>query len=37
MTLRTTLTHRLGLNHPIIQAPLAGGADTRELRLAQSD
>jgi nitronate monooxygenase len=31
MSLETVLTKRLGLTHPIIQAPLAGGGDTPEL------
>ena len=31
MSLQTVLTRRLGLAHPIIQAPLAGGGDTPEL------
>jgi len=31
MTSRPSLTERLGLRHPIIQAPLAGGGDTPEL------
>src|SRR5690349_17237206 len=31
MALTTDLTRRLGLRHPIIQAPLAGGGDTPEL------
>jgi nitronate monooxygenase len=31
MPLQTVLTRRLGLSHPIIQAPLAGGGDTPEL------
>jgi nitronate monooxygenase len=31
MPLQTVLTQRLGLNHPIIQAPLAGGGDTPDL------
>ncbi len=31
MTVQTVLTQRLGLTHPIIQAPLAGGGDTPAL------
>ncbi len=31
MAFETVLTRRLGLDHPIIQAPLAGGGDTPEL------
>jgi nitronate monooxygenase len=31
MSIRTRLTQRLGLSHPIVQAPLAGGGDTPEL------
>jgi len=31
MPIRTTLTERLGLTHPILQAPLAGGGDTPAL------
>jgi nitronate monooxygenase len=31
MPLRTALTQRLGLSHPIIQAPMAGGATTVDL------
>src|SRR5262245_20846606 len=31
MSWHTTLTQRLGLDHPIIQAPLAGGGDTPDL------
>lgn len=31
MPMHTVLTQRLGLNHPIIQAPLAGGGDTPDL------
>jgi nitronate monooxygenase len=31
MPIRTKLTERLGVIHPIVQAPLAGGADTPEL------
>ena len=29
MPFQTALTQRLGLDYPIIQAPLAGGGDTR--------
>jgi nitronate monooxygenase len=36
MAFTTTLTERLGLRHPIIQAPLAGG-DTPELIAAVSE
>src|SRR5262247_1651868 len=31
MPFHTVLTQQLGLDHPIIQAPLAGGGDTPEL------
>lgn len=31
MAIRTVLTRRLGVTHPIIQAPMAGGATTAEL------
>src|SRR3954471_362214 len=31
MPIRTALTERLGLAHPIIQAPMAGGGDTPAL------
>jgi nitronate monooxygenase len=31
MPIRTALTRRLGVTHPIIQAPLAGGGDTPDL------
>lgn len=31
MPVHTTLTQRLGLSHPIVQAPMAGGADTADL------
>lgn len=31
MSVSTTLTRRLGLAHPIIQAPMAGGADAPDL------
>ena len=31
MPFRTVLTQRLGVNHPIIQAPMAGGATTVDL------
>jgi nitronate monooxygenase len=34
MPFHTALTQRLGLDHPIIQAPLAGGGDTPELVVA---
>jgi len=37
MAFTTTLTERLGLRHPIIQAPLAGGGDTPELIAAVSE
>ena len=37
MPLSTALTDRLGLAHPIIQAPLAGGGDTPELVAAVSE
>jgi nitronate monooxygenase len=37
MAFTTTLTERLGLRHPIIQAPLAGGGDTPELVAAVSE
>ncbi|MGO8919238.1 MAG: NAD(P)H-dependent flavin oxidoreductase, partial [Stellaceae bacterium] len=37
MPLRTALTDRLGLAHPIIQAPLAGGGDTPALVAAVSE
>src|SRR5580765_1632016 len=37
MPLTTALTTRLGLAHPIIQAPLAGGADTPALVAAVCD
>lgn len=37
MALTTDLTRRLGLQHPIIQAPLAGGGDTPELVAAVSN
>ncbi|HYG89235.1 MAG TPA: nitronate monooxygenase [Azospirillum sp.] len=36
MPFRTVLTQRLGLNHPIIQAPMAGGGDTPALVAAVS-
>lgn len=35
--IRTVLAERLGLDYPIFQAPLAGGADTPELVTAVSD
>lgn len=31
MAMRTTLTDGIGIEHPIIQAPMAGGGDTPEL------
>ena|SRR2546430_7686109 len=34
MPFHTALTQQLGLDHPIIQAPLAGGGDTPELVIA---
>jgi nitronate monooxygenase len=37
MPISTLLTRRLGLAHPIIQAPLAGGGDTPELVAAVSN
>src|SRR6266849_8142124 len=37
MAFTTILTERLGLRHPIIQAPLAGGGDTPELIAAVSE
>ncbi len=37
MALTSTLSRRLGLSHPIIQAPLAGGGDTPELVAAVSN
>jgi nitronate monooxygenase len=37
MALRTTLTRRLGIAHPIIQAPMAGGATTAQLVAAVCD
>lgn len=37
MPFRTALTDRLGLAHPIIQAPLAGGGDTPALVAAVSE
>lgn len=37
MNIHTILTQRLGLAHPIIQAPLAGGGDTPELVAAVSN
>lgn len=36
MAVTTILTERLGLRHPIIQAPLAGGGDTPDLVAAVS-
>jgi nitronate monooxygenase len=35
--IRTVLTERVGLEYPIIQAPLAGGGDTPELAAAVSN
>src|SRR5262245_53755370 len=37
MPLETDLTRRLGLRHPVIQAPLAGGGDTPNLVIAVSE
>ncbi len=37
MPVQTTLTQRLGLTHPIVQAPMAGGGDTAELVAAVSE
>src|SRR5947209_6981961 len=37
MALHTDLTRRLGLRHPIIQAPMAGGGDTPALVAAVSE
>src|SRR5437773_8687724 len=37
MPLATVLTERLGLTHPIVQAPLAGGGDTPALVAAVSE
>jgi nitronate monooxygenase len=37
MALRTVLTQRLGMAHPIIQAPMAGGATTAQLVAAVCD
>ena len=37
MPFRTALTERLGLAHPIIQAPMAGGGDTPALVAAVSE
>ena len=37
MPVKTVLTRRLNLTHPIIQAPLAGGGDTPELVAAVSN
>jgi nitronate monooxygenase len=37
MSIDTVLTRRLGLAHPIIQAPLAGGGDTPDLVAAVSN
>jgi nitronate monooxygenase len=36
-SIRTALTDRLGIDYPIIQAPLAGGGDTPELVAAVSN
>ena len=37
MPVQTNLTQRLGLTHPIMQAPMAGGGDTAELVAAVSE
>src|SRR5438445_395242 len=37
MPLATVLTERLGLSHPIVQAPLAGGGDTPALVAAVAE
>jgi len=37
MPFQTNLTQRLGMTHPIIQAPMAGGGDTPELVAAVSE
>ncbi len=37
MAVRTALTDRLGMRHPIIQAPLAGGGDTPALVAAVAE
>jgi nitronate monooxygenase len=37
MPIATLLTQRLGLTHPIIQAPMAGGGDTPQLVAAVSE
>jgi nitronate monooxygenase len=37
MAIANVLTDRLGIEHPIIQAPMAGGADTPELVAAVSE
>ena len=37
MPYQTVLTQRLGMSHPIIQAPMAGGATTVELVVAVCD
>ena len=37
MAIETALTKRLGLRHPIVQAPLAGGGDTPALVAAVSE
>ena len=37
MALQNDLTRRLGIEHPIIQAPMAGGTTTPELVAAVSN
>ena len=37
MPLHTALTQRLDLSHPIVQAPMAGGADTADLVAAMGE
>jgi len=37
MPVQTILTQRLGLTHPIVQAPMAGGGDTADLVAAVSE
>ena len=37
MPITTDLTNRLGIRHPIIQAPMAGGGDTPRLVAAVSE
>jgi nitronate monooxygenase len=37
MPIQTVLTQRLGVSHPIIQAPLAGGGDTPDLVAAVAE